>query len=131
MTSDLPIPRLADILDRALDIRASAVRLSDDASIRQLDRLIGKLYDGTRLCWVLGVLHISSPSGRAYHVSQAGCDCPNGTKSRARACWHVALHGLLLDMFATQVATADMEAECPRAVEARIVAARSLVWTRL
>lgn len=128
-TSDLPIPRLTDILDRALDARASAVRLADDGTVRQLDRLVVKLPDA-RLCWQLGTLHIASPSGGTYQVTRAGCSCPNGTKSAARQCWHVALHELLLDMHDTLAETADMQAEA-RPVALRIVDARRHRWVTL
>lgn len=107
-TSDLHIPRLTDIIARALDIRASAVRLDDTQAIGQIDRLIAKLPQA-RLCWQLGVLVITSPSGNTYHVTQAGCDCLNGRKSHARACWHWALYNLLLDMLQTAADSADDE----------------------
>lgn len=151
MTSDLLIPRTADILDRALDCRASAARLMDDATVRQLDRLVANL-PGARLCWALGALHIVSPSGGSYRVTRAGCDCPNGTKSHARACWHVAAFELLLDMLDTEAESADTAADPPVDIldepypptpggpeppewrapwYTRATAARSLVWAGL
>jgi hypothetical protein len=129
-TSDLFIPRTADILDRVLDCRESAARLADDATARQLDRLIAKL-PGARLTWQLGTLYIVSPSGGRYQVTRAGCSCPNGQKCDKRQCWHVALHELLLDMLDTEAESADIEAEAPRAVWPRVAAARSLVWATL
>jgi hypothetical protein len=107
MISDMPIPRLSDILDRACDALASAYRLSDDASAGQLERLIQNA-PGARLSWQLGALHIASPSGGAYRVTRSGCSCPNGLRSRSRACWHLAMFGLLEDMFETDCETADM-----------------------
>lgn len=110
MQSDLFIPRLSDILDRACESLGSAYRLQDDASARQLERLIKNL-PGATLCWQLGTLIVFSPSGSQYRVTRAGCSCPNGTKSHSRQCWHVATFELLLDMFETDCDTADMEAE--------------------
>jgi hypothetical protein len=112
MTSDLFIPRLADILDRALDLRGSALRLQDDATARQLDRLVTNL-PAARLRWDLGTLVVSSPSGHTYHVTRAGCDCPNGQKSTARQCWHVATFELLGDMLETAAESADIAADPP------------------
>lgn len=112
MTSDLFIPRLSDILDRALDCRDSAVRLKDAAAVRQLDRLIANL-PGATLCWQLGTLHIGSPSGHSYQVTRAGCSCPNGTKSHKRQCYHIALFELLLDMLDTECETRDLAALVP------------------
>lgn len=109
MTSDLHIPRTTDILDRALDIRASAVRLRDDQAVRQIDRLIVKLPEA-RMCWVLGVLHIASPSGNTYHVTRAGCDCTNGRFHKGE-CWHWTLYNMLLDIFSTDCDTADQDAD--------------------
>lgn len=129
LLSDLSVPRSSDILDRALDIRSIAVHRADDATVRQLDRLIAKL-PGASLCWTLGTLHIASPSGNRYQVSRAGCSCPNGTKGHARQCWHVALHELLLDMFDAACDTADMEADA-RPLAPRIVAARQMIWASL
>lgn len=107
--TDLPIPRLTAIVDRALDCRASAVRLHDDATTRQIDRLIDHL-PNARMSWQLGTLHIVSPSGGRYQVSRAGCSCPNGQAGK-RQCWHITLHELLLEMFETDCETADMRAE--------------------
>lgn len=109
MTSDLPIPRVTAIIARALDIRESAVRMHDAAAIRQIDRLIEKL-PHARLCWRLGTLVISSPSGGTYRVSRAGCDCLNAQRCGKRQCWHVCCFELLLDMFATECDSADMAA---------------------
>lgn len=143
MTSDLPIPRLTDIIARALDIRDSAVRLRDAATVRQLDRLIGKL-PTARLCWKLGMLHIGSPSGGRYQVTRAGCSCLNAQRCGKRACWHVALFELLLDLFDTHCETLDMQCDPPgdnplgddegdtlpsaRVFGQRLSAARAVVW---
>ena len=129
MQSDMLLPRLSDIIARALDIRDSAVRLADDAAVRQIDRLVQKL-PGARLCWQLGTLHIVSPSGGHYQVSRAGCDCLNAQRCGKRQCWHVATFELLLDLFETECDTADMQAEV-QAIAPRIVAARQLVWASL
>lgn len=129
MTSDLPIPPVAAIQDRARECQASAERLGDTAAYAQLDRLITRVPDA-RLCWQLGTLHIVSPSGGRYHVSRAGCDCLNAQRCGKRQCWHWALHGLLLDMFQTDCDTADMAAEAP-SLAPRIVAARRTCWARL
>lgn len=107
--SDLPIPRLSDILDRACDALASAYRLQDDQTAGQLERLIANA-PGARLSWQLGALCIVSPSGGSYRVTRGGCDCPNGQRSRSRACWHIALFELLQDMLETDAETADMAA---------------------
>lgn len=112
MTSDLPIPPIARILDRAHECRASAMRLSDEPTIRQIDRLIEKL-PGAALCWILGTLHITSPSGGSYRVTRAGCDCLNAQRCGKRACWHVALFGILEDLFMTDCDTADMSCDPP------------------
>ncbi len=129
MQTDMRIPRLTDIIARALDIRESAARLGDTAATRQIDRLIERL-PGARLCWVLGVLHIDSPSGGRYQVTRAGCSCLNSTKGHARACWHVALFELLLDMLETEAQSRDIAAESrPRA--AQFTRARSLIWAAL
>jgi hypothetical protein len=127
--TDLPIPRVSDILDRALDIRQIAVHRADDATVRQLDRLIEKL-PFAKLCWQLGTLLVSSPSGGHYRVSRAGCSCLNAQRSGKRQCWHVVLHELLLDLFETEVVTLDMEAEA-RPLGARVAAARQLIWASL
>lgn len=108
--SDLRIPRLSDILDRALDSRESAVRLQDEPTIAQLDRVIANA-PRARLCWQLGTLVVDSPSGQQYQVTRGGCSCKNARKG-FRRCWHVALFELLLDMFETDCETADMEAAC-------------------
>ena len=123
--SDLPIPRITAMIDRALDYRASAERQRDTQALRQIDRLITTLYDSPRLCWQLGTLHIVSPSGGRYQVSQAGCSCPNGQKSRARACWHWALYNLLLDLFETDAETRDQAAD-DRPLGTRLAAARAV-----
>jgi hypothetical protein len=131
-TSDLRIPRTADILDRALDARALAVRQSDPAYVRQIDRLITKL-PGARICWQLGTLHIGSPSGNGYQVTRGGCSCLNAQRCSKRACWHVACFELLLAMLETEAETADQDADCDAArpawrigavIGARIAAAR-------
>jgi len=129
MQSDMLLPRLSDIIARALDIRDSAVRLADDATVRQIDRLVQKL-PGANLCWQLGTLHIASPSGGRYQVSRAGCDCLNAQRCGKRQCWHVALFELLLDLFETECDTADMQAEA-RPVALRIVDARRSCWASL
>jgi len=129
MQSDMLLPRLSDIIARALDIRESAVRLADDATVRQIDRLIAKL-PGARLCWQLGTLHIASPSGGHYQVSRAGCDCLNAQRCGKRQCWHLCCFELLLDLFETACDTADMQAEA-RPVALRIVDARRSCWASL
>lgn len=126
MQSDLRIPRTSDILDRAADERERAERLNDKQAFDQFGRLIERL-PGARLCWVLGTLHIGSTSGERYTVTRGGCSCLNGQRSGKRACWHVALFELLIDMLDTEAETLDQDAE-PRAVAPRIVACRSLVW---
>lgn len=125
--SDLRIPRLTDIIARALDIRESAQRIGDTAATAQLDRLIERL-PGARLCWQLGTLVIESTSGNTYQVTRGGCSCLNGQRCGKRACWHVALFELLLDMLDTEAETLDQDAEGFRPVAPRIVACRSLVW---
>jgi hypothetical protein len=130
MQSDLLIPRISAIVDRALDLRESAVRLHDAPTIRQLDRLIEKL-PGARLCWQLGTLHIASPSGGQYRVSRAGCDCLNAQKCGKRACWHVALFELLIDLFAADCDTLDMDSDAQmerRPLGCRLAEARGAVW---
>lgn len=107
LQSDLHIPPVADIIARALDIRASAVRLGDTQAIDQIDRLIAKL-PHARLCWKLGVLVVTSPSGNDYHVWSGGCDCTNGRFHKGE-CWHWALYNLLLDMLQTAADSADDE----------------------
>lgn len=109
--SDLRIPRHSAMQSRIADLHASAVRLSDDATAAQLKRLSDALLAGARLRWELGVLIVASPSGGVYHVTRAGCDCPNGRKCSARACWHVACFELLLDMLDTEAETADQEVD--------------------
>lgn len=122
--SDLHIPRVSDIIDRALDLRGSAERLQDSATVRQLDRLIAKLPDA-RLRWDLGTLIVASPSGHTYHVTRAGCDCLNSTRGHARQCWHVALFELLGDMLETEAETRDSEADrAARSIGQRIAAER-------
>lgn len=147
--SDIPIPRVTDIISRALDYRASAVRQGDRAATHQLDRLIAKL-PSARLCWVLGTLHIDSPSGGHYRITRAGCDCENGQKCRKRQCWHLLAYELLLDIFDTDCDSADMACDPPgdnplgdeegdstppdrprQPWYARQCAARTLVWARL
>lgn len=123
--SDLHIPRLTDIIDRALDIRESAVRIQDEPAMRQIDRLIEKL-PAARLCWQLGVLIVGSPSGQDYHVWQGGCDCVNGRKGKAQ-CWHWALFNLLLDMLDTAAETADHDAD--EAARAQVLLAERLEAT--
>jgi len=130
MTSDIRIPRTSDIIARALDYRASAVRIDDTAVVAQIDRLIANL-PSARLCWVLGTLVIDSPSGHTYHVTRGGCDCLNGQRSHKRQCWHVLARELLEDIFDTEAETADQEADAPCAVWPRVAAARSLIWARL
>lgn len=130
MTSDLPIPRTCDIIARALDYRASAVRQGDTAVVAQIDRLIAKL-PTARLCWQLGTLHIVSPSGNSYQVTRAGCSCLNGQRSSKRQCWHLALFELLLDIFETDCETADQEAESRPVRSAQFAAARRVCWARL
>lgn len=123
--SDLHIPRVSDILDRALDLRGSAERLADTATVRQLDRLVQKLPQA-RLRWDLGTLEVNSPSGHTYRVSRAGCDCPNGMRGHARQCWHVALFELLGDMLETEAETRDSEADrAARSLGQRIAAQRA------
>lgn len=112
MQSDLPIPSRAAIADRIADYRASAERQHDDATIARLGRLEKALDAGATLCWQLGVLHIGSPSGNTYHVTRAGCDCLNAKRCSKRQCWHLSCFELLLDLFATDCETRDMEAEC-------------------
>ncbi len=129
MQSDMTIPRTSEIIDRSLDARQIAARQDDAATVRQIDRLITKLPEA-RLCWQLGTLIIDSPSGATYHITRAGCDCENGRKSHARACWHWTTFNLLLDMFETECETNDMEADA-RPVAARIVAARRVCWVQL
>ena len=132
MTSDQLIPRTSDIVSRALDCRASAVRLKDDQAVRQIDRLIQNLPDA-RLCWQLGTLHIVSPSGNSYQVTRAGCSCPNGQKSHARQCWHWTLLNLLLDLFDVECDTRDMDAEYTAELRMaqRLTAARAPYLARL
>jgi hypothetical protein len=108
--SDLRIPRHTDILDRALDYRESAARLADVATVARIDRLVTNL-PSTVLCWTLGTLHLTSPSGGRYQVTRAGCSCPNGTKSSARACWHLSIFEILIDLFETEAESADQAAE--------------------
>ena len=103
--SDLTIPSRRAILAACADTRETAVRIGDEAAIRQVDRLIASVKNGARFRWELGVLIVDSPSGGRYHVSRAGCDCPN----RQRACWHWMLFNTLLDLFDTAVETADMD----------------------
>ncbi len=147
MQSDMTIPRLTDILDRALDARQIAARQADAATVRQIDRLIAKLPEA-RLCWQLGTLHLTSPSGATYHITRAGCDCDNGRRCHARACWHVLCFELLLDIFDTLAESADMDADPPVDIpdepwpptpggpeppewRNRIVAARRVCWAAL
>jgi hypothetical protein len=108
--TDLTIPPAASILDRACELLGSAYRLQDDASARQLERLITQI-PAASLCWAMGVLHVGSPSGNTYQVTRAGCSCPNGVKCGKRQCWHVAAFELLLDMFDEDCVTADNDAE--------------------
>jgi hypothetical protein len=132
MQSDLRIPRHTDILDRALDYRESAARLADVATVARIDRLVTNL-PSTVLCWTLGTLHLTSPSGGRYQVTRAGCSCPNGTKSSARACWHWTLLNLLIDMFDEQCAVNDdrIEYEAEQRMARRLAAARASYVARL
>lgn len=141
--TDLRIPRFTDIIVRALDIRESAVRMHDEATARQIDRLIAKL-PGARMTWQLGTLIVRSPSGGTYRVSRAGCDCLNAQRSHAARCWHWALYNLLLDMLDTEAESADAACDPPgdnplgddegdtlpsaRALGLRLSAARSVVY---
>lgn len=125
MQSDLLIPRLSQIIDRALDCRDSAVRLSDDATAQHLTTLIKRL-PFARFYWALGTLHIDSPSGQHYAVTRAGCSCPNGTAGK-KECWHWHLLNVLLDMFETDCDTADALADlaAQRELGQRLAAARA------
>jgi len=113
MQTDMLIPRLTDIIDRAIDCRESAKRLNDTAAYDQFTRLICALYDSPRMAWQLGTLIVRSPSGHTYHVTNAGCDCENARKCSKRQCWHLLCRGVLEDMFATECDTADMLSEPP------------------
>jgi hypothetical protein len=128
--SDLPIPRLCDLLSRARDYRDSAVRLGDAALTKRINTMVKDKLPYARLRWELGTLHIDSPSGMHYKVTRAGCDCLNGQKSKKRECWHCMTHELLIDLWNTACESRDIEAEA-RPIAARIVAVRSLVWARL
>ena len=124
MTTDILLPRATDIIARALDIRGIAVHRADDATVRQLDRLMEKL-PFARMSWDLGALVVKSPSGGQYRITRAGCNCPNGQKCDRRQCWHVCLFELILDMFETACDTLDMEAEiASRPLGQRIANAR-------
>ena len=111
MTSDLPIPSRAAMLARTDDWTQSAINLQDDRALDRIDRLVKAINDGAAFRWQLGALYIASPSGGCYRVTRAGCDCPNGRYSSARACWHISAFELLLDIFDTEVETNDMEAD--------------------
>lgn len=142
--SDIHIPTRAAIVDRARDLHASAIRLQDAPTARQLDRLIANA-PAAGLCWVLGALHIESKSGGAYRVTRGGCSCPNGQLGRWQ-CWHIAMFHLLLEMLDTEAETRDMEADMqcdppgdnplgddegdtlPSALWARVATARACVW---
>jgi hypothetical protein len=113
MHSDMLIPRSTDIIARALDAKDSADRLDETQAAGQIDRLIAALTSGARMCWQLGTLVVTSPSGHTYHVTRAGCDCANGKRCGKRACWHITLFGILEDMFETEVETRDMQCDPP------------------
>lgn len=106
--TDLTIPPMSAISDRAGELRADALRLADLATARQLELLISALGGGMRMAWSYGDLLVSSAStpGAVYTVSCGACTCP-----ARKPCKHLKLAELLLDMFEAACDTADMEAD--------------------
>ena len=118
--SDAPIPPRAAILDRASELRESAVRQNDAACVRQIDRLIVSVACGARMAWDRGVLLVMSLNtpGNVYRVRCGQCSCTS-----RKPCWHAALYETLVDMIDTEAVTADMDAEARMA--RKITAARA------
>ena len=110
--SDLDIPALDTILTLAQERGETAQRYSDDAGVRQLDRLRMNLLKGATLQWHRGDLLIQSVNnpGLVYRVNARGCSCPNGMAGRS-SCWHVALYDLLIDLQEQAAIDADMQAD--------------------
>jgi hypothetical protein len=106
--SDMAIPAQAEILAVCVEQRADAVRQHDDATVRQLDRVIVGVSCGAQLRWVLGDLHIGSVNnpGVIYILSCGRCPCP-----ATKPCWHLKLLDILLEMQDTAAGDADMEAD--------------------
>jgi hypothetical protein len=106
--SDLPIPPMLSILARASEWRKGFVRIGDAAAVRQIDRLIVSVACGARMAWDRGILLVESLNtpGNVYRVRCGQCTC-----KAVKPCWHNALYELLLDVQATEIETADQEAD--------------------
>ena len=106
--TDLSVPPIAAILDRANEQRADALRLSDLTTARQLENLATALRHGMQMAWNYGDLLVSSAStpGTVYTVSCGQCNCP-----ARKPCKHLKLAEVLLDMLDTLAESADIEAD--------------------
>ena len=142
------IPSAVKIINRALDQRADATNQHDAPTVKALDQLISNLYRGMKAKWdASGDLLVTSCNhvGAIYTVSQRSCTCP----AFVAYCVHQRLRDLLLEMFSTDVESADIDSDPPgepsplgdeegdeapewRAVWPRVAAARrSLIWQAL
>ena len=111
------IPPQHSILTRASELRSDAILAHDDSTVRALDSIIVTVvcfYNS--LEWDYQYLMVASAShpGLTHAVSPFGCSC-----EARKPCYHMRLRELLVDMFETEVVTADMDAE------ARALAMRS------
>lgn len=107
-TSDMPIATPAQILARAVELRADAVLAHDATTVRALDRVIVALTCGAQAWWADGdlcVTSINSP-GVIYALSCGVCSC-----EARKPCWHMALLDLILDIQDTAAGDADLEAD--------------------
>lgn len=106
--TDLSVPSIAAILDRASEQRADALRLADLSTARQLELLLLALKGGMQMAWNYGDLLVSSAStpGTVYTVSCGQCNCP-----ARKPCKHLKLAEVLLDMLDTLAESADIEAD--------------------
>ncbi len=104
----MKVPSTTRIVNRALDLRGDAQQQHDSATVNGIDTLVKNLYRGAKAKWATdGALLVTSVNtlGAVYVVTERACDC-----QAYRPCWHLRLRALLLDMFETEVETADMHA---------------------
>ena len=106
--TDLTIPPITAIRDRASEQRADALRIQDKPTADQLDNLIKALKRNIRMAWNYGDLLVSSAStpGTVYTVSCGVCNCP-----ARKPCKHLKLAEVLIDMLDTLAESADIEAD--------------------
>jgi hypothetical protein len=145
------IPPQAAILARASELRSDAQRAHDASTVKALDSIIVTVVcHYASLEWAYQYLLVASAShaGMIHQVSAYGCTC-----EARKPCYHQRLRELLLDMFDTEVETADQDAELPlpavvapflscglpnplyrvqaHELARRIVAARSTCWSQI